>query len=461
MRRISAALLTVLLCTFLTANQSNAQTATAVGDSFRDGLDTRHAASSFMASARVAGYTGVTYTNGRGVNLAWEDARSAQVFGYFGHARAGFMVINEGSTPEHDRHIYAGAVELERVAPIEGNRSWREYTPFADLDDVRLAVLAGCKTARTAEPSQNNFERAAKSIGIDALVTFQNDVHFPADCGSSCNYSGNYFWDRVGNYLQFGRSIGNSLSMARSDLIAKEGRPGGWDSYRVTGTVASPANVRLTPSGPGEMFTSQPATLSPVDLSAQTVSNVLVAEGVSTVDTQEGATYRRDVTTGRLIDYYFPTSTAPTKQVSLQEARSVALRFVEDHALDIGLAASPTSALVSHGEGESVGLFEWRVSNALALVEVDLSNGNVTYFNAARVSGPERFGEVTAEAAAWVVNRILAPGEAITSIQPYAWDLQFWEVTTTGAAYNEVIGPLSRSYLIDSISGDIVRITST
>lgn len=446
--------------------------ASSVGDRYRDGLDSRHAATSFMSSARTAGYTGTAYTNGRQVDAAWEDGLSAAVIGYFGHANAGYFQIKEGATAASDEFMMAGS-PADVVPLYQGFRGWSEYLPAVDVDDVKLAVLAGCYTANTDESTGMDFEEVGAEKGIDTVVAFPGLVYYPASC-TACAYSGNYYWERVGAHLAAGRSVSVALANARTELVSKEGSAGGWQSYRVTGSVAAPGNVKIKPAGPGEPLTSEPPAETADATAAYTLAGLTPvgavehAGGLEVTDTAEGVTLRREVTTGRLVDVVATASTGGEERLSSADAAERANAFLAQVTGAPELTFDAADAEVaSHGEGESLLAFgastparEGGTAERVDL-EVDRRTGAITYFGWAVTGVVSTSREITRVEAERLAVAELPAGAQVTDVGVRDWDRAYWVVEARAEATSPVLRPSHHRVLIDAADGRVVGRTTT
>lgn len=308
----------------------------ALGRRYNDKLDSRLSASALASATRSLGYTGSASTNGRDATEAWNDTRGAAVIGYFGHANAGLFQVDEGATNNSDQFISAGR-ETDLVSGNANRRRWSEFLPFADVDDLRLAVLAGCYTAND-DDIFGQFSDMGAQRGIDAVVGFAGLVYYPATASGTAigetNYSGNYFWSRFSAYAKNGDTVATALSKARTDIVAKEGSAQGWGAYRIGGSVSTPGSTRIKPSTAGQAATSRPFGLEPFTLTDLTVTSS--APGTSAIgdtterSTTEGVTFRT-LKDGTLLDLHAPASTLGELALGLSKAREAAIAFARPH----------------------------------------------------------------------------------------------------------------------------------
>ncbi|MFF3286208.1 hypothetical protein [Streptomyces sp. NPDC003023] len=371
---------------------------TSIGMRFNDGLDTRLSATVFRDAARSVGYAGTGHTAGRSADDAWGDALGSGVFALFGHSNGGVFQTDEGPSDDQDAILAAG--RTQDLVPLYANlRFFTEYLPYAEIDDMRLLILAGCYTAQSGQ--LGNFNDVAVSRGVDSAVSFTGLVMYPATTSgtatSTTNYSGNYFWSRFSYHATTGVTVSTALSRARSDLVAKEGSAGGWDRYVIRGAAAAPGSVRLKPAGEGEPLNSRPvatpqfSTVSALTPVRTTTTQGPAGEPFTTVETAEGIEYRT-AADGSLADLVGTPTTEGDVRLDAEETRAAAERFVERNVA--GWDASRqlvTEEPVSHLEGDALTLLTWRPVDAAGrsgasqvTVEVDRRTGAVTYLSAAR-----------------------------------------------------------------------------
>ena len=436
-----------------------------IGQRYDDGLDSRHSATSFINAAKSVGYTGSAWTAGRSAASAWTDTRGAAVVGYFGHANAGVFQVDEGATDSTDQFIGAG-LETDVASTDSRFRWWGEYLPFTDVDDVRLAVMAGCYTAN-ADPGFGQFAGIGPRKGIDSVVGFTGLVYFPAAC-TSFTYSGNYFWERFALHAKAGNTVAIALSKARTDLVAKEGDAGGWGAYRVGGSVASPGSVRLTPAGAGTGLTSRPLGIDPYSVSSLTVTSSTTGTSpmgsTQEFETAEGVAFRRFAANGELIDATAPASTIGEVTLNLTEAQAVARAFVENESNDISGWKSTDSRTTSHSDGESLAAFEWRplvhgVPGAeMIAVEIDRRTGAVTYFSHAWADPQTDEFAVTADQARAIVGDLVDTTDARVTATADVWNRPRWTVTVD-RGIDGLVPDIDR-VVVDGHTGDILANTT-
>ena len=268
--------------------------ATMNGGLFEDGLDTRLSAQRMGEAARRIGYESYWYF-GRSAADSWFDGRDSTVYGLFGHGTSGIVQTAEGVNND-DHFILSG--KADTPDPSLGTRYfWKDYAPGLDVDDMKLAILAGCHTASDSS-TWGNFGRMGRERGIDSTVSFADFVYYPGTCTgtTNCSYAGNYFWERFAVYAEGGDTVGVALSKARQDLVTKEGSAKGWDSSVVFGSSDTPGDVRIAPAGEGQAWDSKPLGIDPFDPFGLTLTwaRDILVEGTPYTDfvTSQGVSYR-------------------------------------------------------------------------------------------------------------------------------------------------------------------------
>lgn len=426
----------------LLSSPSQAASDVNIGRRFNDGLDSRYSVTSFTSAANAMGYDAKGYTNGRSANNTFNDGIGAAVLGLFGHSNAGIFQTDEGPTDAEDAILAAGTA-THVVSPYANLRFVSEYFPYLEVDDMRLMVLAGCYTSLS--DSWGNFNDAAVSRGVDSMITFSDLVYFPATSSgtsiSLTNYSGNYFWDRFGYHAKTGVTINTALSRARSDLVAKEGKAGGWDKYVIRGAVSNPAGVRLKPAGNGEPLNSQPLATLPFTAFGQlTPTATTSTEGpdgaeLTDVTTAEGVQYRQRQD-GTVLDAVGTPSTEGEVTLTAAQARAAAAEFaaanVPGFGTDWRLTADET---VSHIEGDAVRLLRWRTvadsrdAAREVTVELDRRSGAVVYFSAAQGTADTAAFPVTAAQAEATARELTGDHTTAATVTADTWHASRWTVT--------------------------------
>lgn len=459
-----AAALVLSLISSAPSHSADSQT---VGQRYQDGLDSRHSASSLTSAAKSVGYTGNAWTGGRSATNAWNDALSAQVIGYFGHANAGAFQVDEGATNATDQFIGAG-FETDVVSLDSRFRWWGEYWPFADVDDVKLAVMAGCYTANEDEIF-GQFSEIGKRKGIDSVVGFAGLVYYPANC-TDCVYSGNYFWDRFSVYAKNGNTVSNALSKAKTDLVAKEGDAGGWGAWRIGGSVTSPGSVKLKPAGSGTELTSHPAGISPYTLSGLDITGAAPgtsAMGPTTeVDTGEGVSFRRLAETDELLDVTAPASTKGDTALTLEQAETAARTFMATEWRTLGTTWELVErASIDHSAGEKLASFQWRrvsadgvLGAAIAMVEVDRRTGAVTYFSHTRATPSATSFSVSEAEALDAAAAVIDTARGDVSLVKDVWNRPRWTVTVD-RGLDGLVPDVDR-VVIDGVTGEVLAQTT-
>lgn len=460
--RLATAALLVTVLTIASAGPAQSADSVGIGQRYNDGLDSRHATSSFVDASKAVGYGGRAWNSGRDATSAWTDMRSAAIVGFFGHANAGVFQVDEGATNDTDQFIGAG-FETDVVSQSPTMRWWGEYLPYADVDDVKLAVLAGCYTSKS-DDYFGKFADIGARKGVDAVIGFNGLVYYPSKC-TDCAYSGNYFWQRFSLYARRGNTISVALDKGRTDLIAKEGSGGGWGTHRIGGSVASPGSVRLDPADDGEPATSQPLGMQPYSLSSLSVSRATQQAsplgGTTEYDTTAGVSYRRLTDSGKVLDVTAPASYAGDVTLGLDEAEVIARDFVtsESHSLaDWRLTESSTTA---HADGQELASFEWRTLTPSGVpgaesttVEVDRRTGAVTYLNHVWANPRVTEFRIDRAAALEVVARLVdVTGSDVTAARD-VWDRPRWTVTVDRGL--DGLTPDVDRIVVDGSTGEVV-----
>lgn len=388
-------------------------------------------------AARSAGYTGAASLNGRTANQAFADGKAAAIWAFFGHSDAGILSTYDAAYNADDQYMIAG--KQTDVVPLYVNtRGWSEYLPVADVDDIRLAIAAGCYTARS-DAGYGSFPEAGTRLGMDSVVTFNDLVYFPAWC-PNCVTSGNYFWDRAAAHLESGTSISTALARARTDLVAREGNDKGWGSYRIAGAAANPGAVKLRPAGPGDSSLDLPAAgIQPYRLSSLHRSGTSAAPtGHSIISTEEGVELRLDQD-GHLVDVWAPATVTGPVTISKDDVAGIATTFLEQLPDTAALLADdPTVRATRHVAGEE--LFEVRFATtgierpAQAVVEIDRRTGAVVYGTVTRPEHETTQTQTTvSEAEAVAIARAsLSEQTSLVRAHPDPWSPAHWVVHLRG-----------------------------
>lgn len=440
-RPLLAVSLAVVVSATLAPAPAHAADNVNIGQRYNDGLDTRYSVTSFTSAAQSMGYTATGDTNGRHVNDVFYDGAGSAVLGLFGHSNAGIFQTDEGATDAQDSILAAGTT-TDVASPYANVRFLTEYLPYAEVDDMRLLVLAGCDTSLSS--AWGDFNKAAVSRGVDSVISFSDLVYYPATTSttsvSTTNYSGNYFWDRFSYHTKTGVSISTALARARTDLVAKEGKTGGWDKYVIRGAVSNPGGVTLKPAGSGQPLNSQPLATTPfstfTELTpvATTTSEGPGATAVTDVTTAEGVLYRLRPD-GSVLDAVGTPTTSGDVALSADQARAAAQRFAEANVP--GFTADwrlLTDEAVSHLDGDALRLLRWRTVEAgqagarEVTVEIDRRTGAVTYLSANHGSATADF-RLTAEDAIAAARTAIGDREGTVSAEPDTWNASRWTVT--------------------------------
>lgn len=458
--RIGCALVSALILAGAVAPAA-AEESHSIGDRYLDGLDSRHSASALAQVASAAGYAATAAGDGRTADEAWNEALNSSMFGFFGHANAGVVQVKDRTGIDNDEYLGAGT--STDLLPLYANfRFFSEFAPFVEVDDMRLAIFAGCYTANTHE-SLGDFEDMARSRGVDATVAFPGLVYFPAKC-TDCVYSGNYFWDRFAVHYGGGATLSVSLSRARTDLVNKEGSSGGWYTYRITGSVTSPGSTTLRPRGDGAPLTSQPLGTSAYTMGSLTVTGTrTLPDGQTEQTTQEGVLVRRDAD-GQVVDVWAPSATIGDALLPIEAMRATSHTFVTDVAGDHSWTLVAQEEM-HHLDEERLYQFTWRLAGPVPQivdVEVDRRTGAVTYLG--RAKAPHETSGAYLVTAGQAKEIALADTKAdarVVDVEQRSWGQPQWVVRTR---YDHDRGPLGaqvRETTIDGITGEVVRRTTT
>jgi hypothetical protein len=437
-----------------------------IGERYADGLDSTVAAQRVGEASRAVGYQSSWYTSGRLAEDGWYDGIESAVYGIFGHANAGLTQTDEQPPGADDQFIVAGHLGDAWPSNVY---AWGDYLPYIDVDFMKLALLAGCYTANS-DPDLGSFMEQGRQLGIDSIVGFTGLVYYPASC-TTCNYSGNYFWERFAVYGRNGDSVGLALSKAAADLRAKEGDADGWDAWRVGGAAANPSAVRLTPAGDGEWLNSKPFGIDPFDPFALTVTS---SEQVRTDDrsytdhaTTAGVSFRLDNETGDLVWLSAPASTRGERALTTEDAKRAAMEFVERFVdwFDVEDALLVSQNPITRAGGDARHRLVWRAATAsgapgpaAVAVEVDRRTGSVVDLNAFRVS-PETtaFAVKEADAVEVALEAVGNRGE-VRRVERDVWTAPRWVVTIDHGGERT---PNTERVLVSGVTGRVVSVTST
>jgi peptidase YpeB-like protein len=475
-RPLLALSLAAVVSATLAPAPANAASDVNVGRRFNDGLDTRYSVTSFTGAAQSMGYSATGYTNGRNSDDVFSDGADSSVLGLFGHANAGIFQTDEGATDSQDSILAAGTT-TDVVSPYASLRFLTEYLPYADVDDMRLLVLAGCDTAQSG--SWGDFNKAATSRGVDSVITFADLVMYPATTAgtaiSTTNYSGNYFWSRFSYHVTTGASVSTALARARTDLVAKEGNAGGWDKYVIRGAVANPGGVVLKPAATGQPLDSQPLAtqafsgftqLTPL---ASTSSQGPDGTEVTNVTTAEGVQYRTRAD-GSVLDAVGTPTTSGATTLSDEQARETALRFVQDNVA--GFSASwqlVADEAVSHLDGDALRLLRWRAVQAgqagarEVTAEIDRRTGAVVYLSAAQGQADAASFPVSRDEAIAAARTAVGDDQSPATAVRDTWDASRWTVTIDRglAGRSDAQVPDVEQVQVDALTGTVLARTTT
>lgn len=448
--------------------------AATTGDRWHDNLDTRWQAHRLAQASGNAGYAASRDINGRAADNVWTDGLGSAIWGVFAHSNSGFMATKDAGGKEY---LIAGG-EDNVVSTSSTRRYLREYLPYIDVDDVRLAIFAGCYTALKSD-ILGDLDQAASELGVDSVVTFPGLVYSPVSqpgtAMNQTNYSGGYFWSRASYYLASKVTVAQSLKRAHSDLVNKEGRGDGWGRYQVHGSVGQPGRVRITPAASGEPYTSYPSGSSGVaryssldDLTVTQTSSTSGPQGpLELVTTAEGVDYRQ-YPDGGLFDLTAPTASEGEVSYSHVAARGLAVDFIERY-VPTASTWSLAGEEITHVADDVLSRFTWRpVIDGVrgpqqAMVEIDRRTGAVTYFLHAHGEANNIAITITKEEAIDAARSVTGPEGRVVEAVASVWDTARWEVTIDRGPRAESIGttPDFRTVTVDAATAEVLAISGT
>ncbi len=455
-----------------------------IGRLFNDTMDTRLSAQRVADALTTSGYA-TSYRGGRSATDTWSDGQRSAVLALFGHSNAAIFQTDEGPTDPEDEIIAAGTTGTltaqTNTAGATGGlldagvsivpahwAFWKDYLPYVDVDDVLVAILAGCFTANT-DPGLGNFLDVGRERGMDSLVGWTGLVFYPSGGCVDCNYSGNYFWDRFASYVPTGDTVSVALAKARADLVTKEGSAGGWDTWYVRGAAAFPADVRLAPASSGQPLNSKPFGIEPFHPLSLPIANAsptsIGGSQFTDVQAQGGVFYRLDPS-GDLVALIAPSSTQGTAELTEQDALSRAWAFA---AQDVAWITPSRLVLLSHGatsraDGDVRYAFTWRSllggvpGPALLTIEVDARTGSVIYLVATDVKPEESAFALSRADAIRIAGRFATDWSRVDASQD-VWGRPRWVVRLyrdRDARFPDVT-----EVLVDGVTGSILSVRKT
>ncbi len=421
-----------------------------IGRLFNDTMDTRLSAQRVADALTTSGYA-TSYRGGRSATDTWSDGQRSAVLALFGHSNAAIFQTDEGPTDPEDEIIAAGTTGTltaqTNTAGATGGlldagvsivpahwAFWKDYLPYVDVDDVLVAILAGCFTANT-DPGLGNFLDVGRERGMDSLVGWTGLVFYPSGGCVDCNYSGNYFWDRFASYVPTGDTVSVALAKARADLVTKEGSAGGWDTWYVRGAAAFPADVRLAPASSGQPLNSKPFGIEPFHPLSLPIANAsptsIGGSQFTDVQAQGGVFYRLDPS-GDLVALIAPSSTQGTAELTEQDALSRAWAW---RSL---LGGVPGPALLT--------------------IEVDARTGSVIYLVATDVKPEESAFALSRADAIRIAGRFATDWSRVDASQD-VWGRPRWVVRLyrdRDARFPDVT-----EVLVDGVTGSILSVRKT
>jgi len=485
MRRDARLLIAGLLLTSLVAAPLSVPTRAAgapvvvtIGRLFNDTMDTRLAAQRVSDALASVGYANNAYTSGRSAADAWLDGQRAAVLALFGHSNAGIFQTDEGPTDPEDEIVAAGtlgtvSLQTNTAGATDGALAagasfgpahwsfWKDYLPVGDVDDLLVAILAGCFTANP-DTGFGDFLEVGRERGMDGVVGWTGLVFYPSGDCVDCNYSGNFFFDRFATYAQQGDAIATALAKAQADLLLKEGTAGGWNGWYIRGAAPSPADIRLAPASRGQPLNSKPFGIDPFQplLLTVTASTPMTLDGVSLTDVQtaEGVFYRLD-SGGRLLSLVAPSAATGISTLDESGALTRASAFASSqfgwiHPGELKLIAHGSA---SHFDGELRYSFIWRsmvtdvLGPTMLEIDVDAHTGAIVFAAASDRKIPASFAVSQDQAVASA--RQVARG-ALVDAHRELWDRPIWTVRfeRPGGLVPDVT-----EVVVDGASGAILR----
>ncbi len=468
-----------------------------------DGLNTSVAAQQVGSALTAIGYANTTYPSGRTAKQAWDDGANDAVFGVFGHANAGVISTDEGPVSEYQL-LYASCPYGPYCYSLYQEKFWSDYLPFIYVDDMRLAILAGCDTANV-HPVYGSFGQVGKERGIDSIIGFTDLIYSPANCGENCLYSGNYFWSRFAAYVRNGDTVVNALSKAGNDLYAREGSYQGYDKYKIEGALANPGDVRLVPAAYGEPYNSQPLGGSsssstsnlpsrPADillapsffgelLNSQLVgpTDTFNLNGLTTSsehpltidnrqvwdrETTQGISYRIDANTKELLWLMAPASTTGQTKLTEDEAWRAASDFADRYVPWFEEADGVvTASRPNHLDGDELFGYSWRIGTVsgpgprLVEIEVDRRTGAIVHYAQAVASPSVMALAISREDAISNAQEAVGTVTTVESAVSEVWNQPVWLVTLNRAGEN--LTPDLLYIVIDGQTGEVVHQEAT
>lgn len=487
LRTIAVILVVILTSAAPRTEPANAETRTAItiGRLFNDGLDPRLSAQRVAGAAGAAGYSATSHLGGRRAIDAWVDGQKASVVGLFGHSSAGIFMTDEGPVDADDEFIAAGTLSQTGVTVGPGGVTdgavpgamrlgkahwafWKEYLPYVDVDDVLLAILAGCYTANP-HPAYGSFLDVGREKGMDSVVGWTDLIFFPTGGCVDCNYSGNYFWSQWATYAQQGDTAAVALSKANSDLLVKEGSSSGWDRWYFGGALPSPGDVRIAPAARGTPLNSSPfgiGPFQPLSLPIASSRDVVVdGRNYLEVSTDLGVVYRVDKDTNDIVWLFAPASTAGTEAIGAETVLSTAVEFARESLNSISMdeLSLVDTDRTAHQDGEIRHRFVWRSlvgavpGSTRVEIEIDGRTGSVVGFSASQarpVASDFAIGAAHAEA---VAEELLEPGYSVQSSADI-WDRPRWIVR---AERPGGLVPDVKVIVVDATNGKVVAVQGT
>lgn len=449
---------------------------------YYDGMNTAVGAQELGSALSAIGYANTTYTDGRSAEQAWNDGLGDAVFFVWGHGNAGQISTDQTGPGPYDREYLLAVYGLipQRYDYTSNIHRWSDYLPYVDVDDMRLAIFAGCYTANVS-PDFGSFGQIGKDTGVDSVIGFTDLLAAPANCGNDCLHYGNYFWSRFGVYVQNGDTVEVALSKAGYDHYIKEGSYWGFDKYKIEGALANPGDVRLTPAAYGYEYDSQPVGYinsfyygslgtGPSGIDGLTITSeqpfIIGNRQVWDYETTQGISYRLDAKTSELLWLTAPASTTGQGELTEEEARRAAVdfasRYISWFEESDGLV---TTSRPHHLDSDNLFGYSWRISTASGPgprwvdIEVDRRTGAIVHFSQAVASPSTTTLTVSQAEAIGIAQEAVGAATTVVSAVSEVWNRPIWTVTLNREG--DSLTPDFLWVVVDGQSGEVTRQAAT
>lgn len=428
------------------------------------GGNTGTGAQAFGQHLGSAGFRTDIDTNGRDNGLVFDALPVSEVTFLMGHGHPGGITTEESADP-NEQHFLANIPPTSSwdVAPPTGVREIEDYVYASELDDVLLLILAACETA-VSDGGWGNLMASAVGKNVDTVIGMANSPLIPAADSPKPNSAGNYFWARVGYYLRYGNTVGQSLAKAVQDITAKEGGASGWTRYVIDGDVANPAGTKVVPARPGTTAVPGVGVLpGRVSSLVPEEESLVMANGLTSRDyaMANGVAVRRDAASGTLMGLYGQAARHGEVTLTEQQALRKAWDFLAaDAQLDTEALGQPSigsHSVIAGGEVVTAGFEfadELHRPNRVQVV-VDRRSGLIVEYmrafgRAGVVDAPAR---ISSEQAAIAARSLVSDG-TVTHVSRQDWDAPRWAVrmAVPGVGRSE---PREERVLIDAVSGEV------